>query len=1330
MKLKLPMSISLQIIAQKICSNTNKIRFVVAFKAYYKMKLIPQYKLNKALEKQLLKYRPLESEIALFKTELIKLLDHIDLAESEEHNKTLLGRFLTNGIYKNDFFINTKGNQDQVIHNGANNKSSVGVIIEAKKPIKSEWFTADKPNSKPLQQLVLYYLRERIDCNNINVKYLIASNIHEWYIIESNFFKKLFYDNKKFVKDYEEWRDGKKDSKSTDLFYNDIAKPFIDSLSDEIPCIYFNIREHEKALRDKEKYNDKNVNALFKILSPFHLLKVPFANDSNELDDKFYKELLHIIGLEEAKVGGKNIIRRKQENRNTASLLEKVIDELKTEGLHKVPDLKSFGDTNEEQYFNIALELCITWINRILFLKLLEGQLLNYHKKDQKYRFLNSSFINDFDELFKLFHKVLAIDVANRNAKIQQKYSCVPYLNSSLFEISDLEDVTIKINAIDSNDILEYVGNGTILKEQKKKNERLNTLDYLFQFLDAYDFASEGTGDTQEDNKTLINASVLGKVFEKINGYKDGSIYTPGFITMYMSRQGIRLAVMQKFNDAYGWDCKEFGDLDNYIDYQQPEARNKANALINDLKLCDPAVGSGHFLVSALNEIITVKSELKILQDINGKRLKEYSIDVINDELIITDEDNDLFIYNPQSPKSQLIQQTLFSEKKTIIENSLFGVDINPNSVKICRLRLWIELLKNAYYKPDGNLETLPNIDINIKCGNSLLSRFALDADLSKALKSIKYDISAYKGFVNDYKNCKDREVKRNLQTIIDKVKIDFKTEIGKSSKEYQELLRAKEQLLKLLSTNEDLFGVKKKNEKDLALEKRRLELVIENKENAIDEIRSNTIYKNAFEWRFEFPEVLNNNGDYEGFDLIIGNPPYIKEYEHKDAFNGLRLKNCYQGKMDIWYLFGDLGLTLLRPNSYLCYIATNNWVTNSGASNFRNILIIKSQIISLIDFGAYMIFENASIQTMVMIFKNSKPLNEYVFDYRKLQGNKFLREEVIDLLELRHSKSTLYLSPNINVQALANKPLTFSSDVYDVILNKLKRRQNFVIDEKSEIAQGIVPNPDVVNSRNIEKIPLTKINQENIKIGDGVFIVPKNHFEALSEKEKNYIKPVYEPYLVDRYNCNEFDKEIIYITKKNYKDDAPTLISHLKKFEEIMDERRENQQNKLSFNHLHWPRDEHFFERGAKILSVRKCLIPTFVYTENEAYVMMSFNILRSDRIDLKYLTGLLNSKLIAFWLRQKGKMQGNNFQLDKEPLLEIPIYKPNDIEVNKVSLLVNEVLTAKKAAQETTALEQQIDTLVYQLYGLNPNEIAIVENSGKAEKQIAEVTNEHVGI
>ena len=277
----------------------------------------------------------------------------------------------------------------------------------------------------------------------------------------------------------------------------------------------------KRYLRNKNKEDDKTLIALQKLLSPYFLLKVPFANDSNSLNEKFYKELLHIIGLEEVKEGTKNIIRRKEKDKQAGSIIENAINILITEdSLHKIKDKSTYGQTEDEQLFNVALELSLTWINRILFLKLLEGQLITYHKGNKDYRFLNIEMIHDFDELYKLFHQVLARNINERIPAIKLKYARVPYSNSSLFEISELEDLTIKINQLDYSEAIELI-NTTILKEEKKKNCSLPPLEYLFEFLDAYDFASEGGEDIAEDNKTIINASVLGKVFEKINGYKD-----------------------------------------------------------------------------------------------------------------------------------------------------------------------------------------------------------------------------------------------------------------------------------------------------------------------------------------------------------------------------------------------------------------------------------------------------------------------------------------------------------------------------------------------------------------------------------------------------------------------------------------------------------------------------------------------------------------------------------------------------------------------------------------------------------------------------------------
>ena len=236
--------------------------------------------------------------------------------------------------------------------------------------------------------------------------------------------------------------------------------------------------------------------------------------------------------------------------------------------------------------------------------------------------------------------------------------------------------------------------------------------------------------------------------------------------------------------------------------------------------------------------------------------------------------------------------------------------------------------------------------------------------------------------------------------------------------------------------------------------------------------------------------------------------------------------------------------------------------------------------------------------------------------------------------------------------------------------------------------------------------------------MGDGVFVVSKGFFVALNDYEKKVLKPLYEPTDLARYVLkNENSKQIIYSTKTIDSKNIPNLLDHLKRFKEIMDDRRENKNGRLEYYHLHWPRDEYFFKHGPKILAVRKCVRPTFSYTEKESYVMMSVNIIKTSRLNLKFFTGLLNSSLISFWLRHKGKMQGNNFQIDKEPLVDLPIMAPDTKSQIVISELVDQITgtlsenNVEQAQKIVHEYESQINQLIYKLYGLSPEEIAIIE-------------------
>lgn len=1233
------------------------------------MKLICQT--PKKATKPFLRQRPERVDIDRFKENLISLLDKIEVIEklpfdeSEEHLKNNIRDFLRDTWYRDSNAINTKDKKDLVIHLGKTTASETGVIIEAKRPSNTgEMITAEQPNRKAMHELILYYLDERNKSGNIGLKQLVATNIYEWYVIDSNYFDKHIYRNSQIQKLY---KTKINDHKDNPFFYEELAK-IIGKLEIEIPCVSFDIRNFEKILRNSRKDDDRELIALYKILSPLYLLKIAPPNDSNSLDDKFYRELLHIIGLEEVKEGSKNIIRRKKEKRNPGSFIELTIEAINAEDrLHHLPDQSVYGVTREERIFNVALELCITWINRILFLKLLESQLVTYHKGDKSYCFLNSETIHDFDELFKLFHRVLAVNLHDRSETIREKYSRVPYLNSSLFEISELEDQIVKINSLENNTPLEIYGT-SVLKDINKKNGKLSVYDYLFRFLDAYDFSSEGKEDIKEDGKTIINASVLGKVFEKINGYKDGSIFTPGFITMYMCKQSIRAAVSEKFgeyclsNGLAELKPEDFEGIYNLIPKQI--SIPKANDIINSLKICDPAVGSGHFLVSALNEIIAIKGELGILTDENGKLIRD-EIEIINDELIVTNSDGDPFSYNYRNAESCRIQKTLFHEKQKIIENCLFGVDINPNSVKICRLRLWIELLKNAYYKETENipgketenipslrvLETLPNIDINIKCGNSLLSRFSLDADLSKALKSITYDIKAYRGFVNEYKNEKNREVKRELHRIIDRIKSNFRTNIDDPFK--SKMAKARGELDNVVSeiNRKKQWGEKVPAELRTKLEK------ITNKVNKLDAekeaVLGNAIYKNAFEWRFEFPELLNDNGEFEGFDVVIGNPPYVFARENFNPALKTYFAQNYQTsqyQVNLYLLFIELTISIMKKRGEFTLIVPNAMLMVSSAKSLRKHLL------------------------------NEIALNEII----NLMGQTFegINVEPIIISGKKESKSH------------SNKISIYVNDEFDFILNHVKEQSVFSNNEGSEFTVFSNKSSDDLTlklkerSELLDNLVVIKAGLQAYESGKGV---PKQSPEDVKARPYDY------SYKYDENTFEYLEGRDVLRYQINW---SGTFLKY--------------------GDNLAAPRTFDLFN-GRKII-IREItgkhpnsIIATFT---DKVFLFNRSNIAIIERqnteISLKYILGILNSTLMSYYfMKNTAKSVRKMFpKLILEDLRKFPIKVISPDEQLPFIELVDKVLSMKSEGLETDELEKQIDEMVYGLYGVTEEERGIIEN------------------
>jgi adenine-specific DNA-methyltransferase len=1199
---------------------------------------------KKSINKAFLKERVSRADMEQFKAHFKLLLDRIEAVsnESEENRKNSVSDFLKSAHFAPAYEINTKGREDLVIHTGKTAKDSVGVVFEIKKPDSSEMMTAAKPNAKALQQLVFYYLRERIEHKNLDIKHLIATDIFNWYIFDENLFDKHIYRNPKFQKGYETFKQSGKD---TAFFYNEVAKPLLDDLGIELECTHFNLKHYEKAVKNDDLTDDTSLIALYKILSPTHLLKLPFANDSNSLDKNFYAELLHIIGLEEVKEGSKKLINRKAKP-DEFSLLENTITKIENKGFSEVSNLAKMGGTRAEQTFSIALELCITWVNRILFLKLLEAQLISYHKGDSAYRFLNPSVIYDCDRLNKLFFEVLAEKTENRKGKVKTEFEKIPYLNSSLFERTELERKTIEINYLDDNELIPILSN-TVLKDDKgkKRTGSLPTLLYLFEFLDAFDFASEGSEGIQDDKRTLINASVLGLIFEKINGYKDGSFFTPGFITMYMCRETIRRAVVQKFRDTH---LAAFQNLAGFDDLKDAITdRKQANDIINGLKICDPAVGSGHFLVSALNEIIALKSDLGVLQHRDGSRVKHYKVEIQNDELIVTDEENgDIFQYtvNAQgvAPREvQQLQETLFHEKQLLIENCLFGVDINPNSVKICRLRLWIELLKNAYYvtpsvsnspitnNPITNhqLETLPNIDINIKQGNSLISRFKLDDDLSDVFKKQKFSYRAYRKAVEDYKNTNSKEAKTELLSFISDIKEQFQTVFHSKIKENKELSKFRGQLYNLQNQG-DLFG----GGVDQA-EADRLEKLVAQFEQKVKDIKGNIIYRDAFEWRFEFPEVLDNDGGYLGFDVVIGNPPYINivNIDNEPIRMFYQTYKTFKNKSDLYSFFTEKGVELLRNGGDLGFIVSNSWLATESFLNFRKFLLEETKIYEIVDLPLGT-FAEATVTPLIYM----------------------LRKEIVADNEIKLSK------------AIDSK--------FDILKNTLTYNQ---IKQLPQLTFGF-------SAKGIVKIDTVRL-AEIVNFTLGIKTSDDKRFIFDEKGEEDYFK-ILRGKDIDRYVTKYENKWIFY---------KPHLIN----------EKAGGRPRVLS----------NFLKEKILIKDIATNIQATL---DSENYLVLdTLNVIYESKqnYNLKFILALLNSKLINHWFKSNFEA-GLHIKINQ--LGEIPIVKFKD-ESEQVPLitLVEEILAIKKATPSvsTAEKEDEIDRLVYGLYGLTVEEIGIVEGAVK---------------
>lgn len=1022
------------------------------------------------------------------------------------------------------------------------------------------------------------------------------------------------------------------------------------------------------------------------------------ALDSSELNKKFFKELSNWYFLALQNVAFPKGAGADVELRNATSVIRLITrlifiwfikekglvpDELFNQG--KLQSILKYNDPEESTYYKAILQ-------NLFFATL--NQEMNTLKEPNNRQFrARSKHPDGRDQHFGITNLYRYKDYFQNPTEAIRLFSSIPFLNGGLFECLDKprKDAPTRIIRIDGfsdhkdneirvPDFLFFSNEREVdLSKAYGVKNRVEKVRGLINILERYKFTINENTPIEEE--VALDPELLGKVFENLLASYNpetqttarkatGSYYTPRDIVNYMVNESLiaylTASLKEKMPELAKTDGLEdvlhevfaYKEKEHYFNAAETTVLIDA---IDNVKVLDPACGSGAFPMGILHKLVFILGKL----DPHNKLWKERQLanaakieDPFEHDNVITGIE-DSFERNEMD----------YGRKLFLIQNCIYGVDIQPVASQIAKLRFFISLVvdqKLDEQRENRGILPLPNLETKFVAANTLIGL--------------------------DKPKLGQKLILRNPEIVQKESELDsvrqryFTARTQKTKQKYKDKDARLRAQLSVLLVRDGFAG-------ETAL-----------KVASWDPYDQN-IHAEWFdpEWMFGVSE----------FDVVIANPPYIKEYINREAFDGVRASSYYQGKMDIWYLFACQSIDHLKSNGILTFIAQNNWVTSHGASKLRNKVISDTRILALLDFGDFKIFDTSGIQTMVMVFRKDSQTDNYKFDYRRVLGDTVSFEDIVDLLNLGINPANKYLLPIISRSKLNDKTLTFSPSATDSVIRAIEKKANFHFDAEKEVAQGIVYPQDKLNLKNND------ILGGRFEVGNGIFVLSEKEKQNLPffRNELGLLKPSYTTKELHKWYGEPKNKEWVIYTDSSFKHPSsikpyPNIKAHLDKFRKVITS------DNWPYG-LHRARDERFF-KGEKVIAVRKCAEPAFTYTDFDCYVSATFYVIKTERVNLKYLTAILNSKLVAFWLRNKGKMQGNNYQIDKEPLLAIPIYKPSNQAQQSVTCFVDQLLfttkvddfTANPATQaKIKELEAKIDQLVYQLYGLTPEEIAVVE-------------------
>lgn len=856
----------------------------------------------------------------------------------------------------------------------------------------------------------------------------------------------------------------------------------------------------------------------------------------------------------------------------------------------------------------------------------------------------NKNYFNDYLEI--LFYETLNNP---RSDKVDRNFSSyfnskIPFLNGGLFEsLYDWKNSSICLDN--------------------------NIFSNILSTFDLYNFTVKE--DEPLEKEVGIDPEMLGKVFENLieeNLRKGkGAYYTPREIVHYMCQESLINYLVSETEI----DKEVITKFISQIKYGQESSsdeivknKNKIIKALETIKIVDPACGSGAFLVGMLQEILRARQEL-------DESLSEYSI------------------------------------KKHIIQNNIYGVDIDPGAVDIAKLRLWLSLIVDYSLE---EIEPLPNLDYKIMVGNSLIEKLDIGL-LTKSSDSKKNglidEIKEYKNnFFSTY-NAKEKSTIR--QKINERIRLLVNYENEQEREKLWSKIIGKRNQIKLFS-----FDDEQQSFADVSIYTNKLKVIKD-----IDE-------KDHFEWHQNFADLFEEKG---GFDVIIANPPYVGESGNKEIFRPIangNLSKFYQGKMDLFYFFFHLALNIGNPSSQCAFISTNYFITASGAKKFRTDLKERAIINKLINFNELKIFESALGQhNMISIFRKGQD-KEMVSQNCITNRKEIANPEILDNIFSGIDSKTDYFS--VKQKQLYDGDENYiricgsgsTNNPTENLLEKIKE-SGTILEKICEINQGLVTGANKVSSQHIKKY---KIKAE---IGEGIFVINnklKNKL-YLTEPETFLLRPWFKNSDVFRWTTNIDNKESVFYLNRNEKSIGNNIERHLKKYISILKHRREVENGIINWWQTQWPREGVIFNE-AKIVVPYRSKTNTFGYNEVPWYAASDvyFITQKDKQISLKYITALLNSKLYFLWLCHRGKRKGEILELFYQPLSEIPINKISETDQEPFIKIVDKILEITKSDDykenpekqaKVKDYEKQIDQMVYKLYELSPEEIKIVEESIK---------------